>query len=342
MRKLLALLLILIGLFAVDVRAQEGSSKANARGSFGEIEERRLLESKWRYTYAIHLESNTTIHKAENFYEYYLYFRYNYTYQQYLNGRLTKGRFKIEDRELVYSFKHIKKFVVAELSRNRLILEFTQPNSKGTYQYHFVKVESKDAPFIKPANELPDVIVEMDEKKKSGGLFSFVKRKSKKKKKKKKKRKKYKDDRVYINIELIGGGYYGGIDPVLRDYIHIKSDGRLIKEFKTVSKGLNVTRKDIPREELEAFAEFVDKKGFFELERIYDCDNSICQKRKQEKPRPIPLRLAIAYGKKKKVITLSIWGKDRHKVQYVDYPPALEAIIEAIQRMAHRIEANES
>jgi len=256
MRKLLALLLIFLGIFTVNVQAQK-STPTNARGSFGEVEERRLLESKWKYTYAIHLESNTTIHKAENFYEYFLYFRYNYTYQQYLNGRLTKGRFKIEDRELIYSFKHIKKFVVAELSRNRLILEFTQPNSKGTYQYHFVKVESKDAPFIKPANELPDVIVEMDEKKKSGGLFSFAKRKSKKRKKKKKKRKKYKDDRVYINIELIGGGYYGGIDPVLRDYIHIKSDGRLIKEFKTVKKGLDITRKDIPREELEAFAKFV-------------------------------------------------------------------------------------
>jgi len=343
MRKLLVLLLLLIGVSGTNICAQQNSNPRKTSRSFGEVDERRLLESKWKYTYAIHLESNTTIHKAENFYEYYLYFRYNYTYQEYLNGRLTKGRFKVEDRQLIYSFKHIKKFAVAELSRNRLVLEFTQPNSKGTYQYHFIRVESKDAPFIKPANELPDVIVEMDEKKKSGGLFSFARRKSKKQKKKKRRnRKKYKDDRVYINIELIGGGYYGGIDPVLRDYIHIKSDGRLIKEFKTVSKGLDVTRKDIPREELEAFAEFVDRKGFFELERIYDCDNSICQKRKQEKPRPIPLRLAIAYGKKKKVITLSIWGKDRHKVQYVDYPPALEAIIEAIQRMAHRIETNES
>jgi len=203
MRKLLALLLLFIGLLSADVRAQQSTSTKASR-SFGEVEERRLLESKWKYTYA----------------------------------------------------------------------EFTQPNSKGTYQYHFIKVESKDAPFIKPANELPDVIVEMDEKKKKGGLFSFAKRKSKKKKRRKKKQKKYKDDRVYINIELIGGGYYGG-------------------------------------------------------------------KRKQEKPRPIPLRLAIAYGKKKKVITLSIWGKDRHKVQYVDYPLGLEAIIEAIQRIAHRIESNE-
>jgi len=339
MRNFRIILLVIAGLLStIGAWGQKGSASPREGQKFGVVEERRLLESKWKYTYAIHLESNTTIHKAENFYEYYLYFRYNYTYQEYLNGRLTKGRFKVEENQLIYSFKHIKTFRISELSRNRLILEFTQSNSKGTYQYHFIRVESKDAPFIKPANELPDVLVEMEDTKERNNFFSFIKNKKKKKKRKKKKRKKYKDDRVYINIELIGGGYYGGIDPVLKDYIHIKSDGRLIKEFKTVDKGLIVTRKDIPREELEAFAEFIDSKGFFEFERIYDCASSICQKRKREKPRPIPLRLAVAYGKKKKVITLSIWGKDRHKIRYVDYPPALEAIIDAIQNMAHRID----
>jgi len=56
------------------------------------VDERKIIETKWKYTYAIHLESNTTIHKAERFYDYFLHFRYNYSYQQYLNGRLTKGR----------------------------------------------------------------------------------------------------------------------------------------------------------------------------------------------------------------------------------------------------------
>ena len=137
---------------------------------------------------------------------------------------------------------------------------------------------------------------------------------------------------------MIGGGFYGGIDPVLRDYIQIKSDGRLIKEHKSLHKGLSVTKKNIPREELEQFAEFVISKGFFEFDRLYDCAASHCQKRKHTKPTPIPLRLAIAYGSRKKVITISIWGRDKYNTQFVDYPPALEAIIEAIQRMAHRIE----
>ena len=252
---------------------------------------------------------------------------------------MSKGTYSIDGSNLLYSFKHIKKFEVAEVTNNSLVLEFTQSNSKGTYQYHFIRVESKDAPFVKPAYELPDVLVETINPKKRK-LFSFGKKK--KKRRRKKNRKKEKKNLPYISIELVGGGYYGGMDPVIRDFIHIKSDGRLIKEFKTVNKGLSVTKKNIPRTELEQFAEYVVAQKFFDYDRIYDCNTSFCQKRKHTKPRPIPLRLAIAYGKKKKVITISIWGKDKHNLQFVDYPPALENIIDAIQRMAQRIDKKTS
>ncbi|RMD74713.1 MAG: hypothetical protein D6818_02730, partial [Bacteroidetes bacterium] len=60
--------------------------------------------------------------------------------------------------------------------------------------------------------------------------------------------------------------------------------------------------------------------------------------RKKQAPRPVPLRLAVTYGDRRKVVTIAIWGKDDAGIQYVDYPPALDAIIEAIQRMASRIE----
>ena len=301
------------------------------------VDERKLIETKWRYTYAIQLESNTIIHKAAKYYDYYLHFRYDYRYEQYLNGSMTRGNWSLNGSELFYNFKNIKKFEVAEINNKTLVLEFQQPNSRGTFQYHFVKVESKDAPFIKPANELPDVLVERYAKRKKKGWFAS---KSKKKRNKRKKRMKYEPEKepVYISIELIGGGFYGGVDPVLRDYIHIKSDGRLIKEFKSAHQGLVVTKKNIPREELERFAEYIASKNFFALNRIYDCETSWCQERKHAKPRPIPLRLAVAYGTKKKVITISIFGKDHKKVKYVDYPPEIDNIIEAIQRMAHRID----
>ena len=40
----------------------------------------------------------------------------------------------------------------------------------------------------------------------------------------------------------------------------------------------------------------------------------------------------------KKVVTISIWGDDIDRTRYVDYPAALDNIIDAIQRMAHRID----
>ena len=42
--------------------------------NFFQVDERKLIETKWKYTYALHLESNTIIHRAEDTYEYFLYF----------------------------------------------------------------------------------------------------------------------------------------------------------------------------------------------------------------------------------------------------------------------------
>ena len=319
--------------FSIALFAQKNPYKKG--DNFFQIDERKLVETKWKYTYALHLESNTIIHRAEDTYEYFLFFRYNYSFQEYLNGKFSNGNWKLDDNELLYKFKHIPKFSVATANRKVLVLEFTQENSKGTYQYHFVRVETEDSPFVKPPNELPDVNVEAINPNKAEKKW-WVFNKSKKKKKKQKK-KELKANIPYISIEVVGGGFYGGINPTLRDYIHIKNDGRLIKEYKSRQNGLVVTKRDIPREELEKFAEYVVAQDFFELERIYDCESEACQTRKKRKPAPIPLRLAIAYKEKRKVVTISIFGKDNRNIKYVDYPPALDKIIAAIQKMALRM-----
>ncbi|GAB4244947.1 MAG: hypothetical protein Kow0027_04960 [Saprospiraceae bacterium] len=299
-------------------------------------DERLFVESKWKYTYTLHLESNTIIHKADNNYDYYLYFRYDNTYQQYLNGKFSRGAWQLDARTLHYSFQNADRFTIAQLSKNKLVLEFKQPNSRGTYQYHFVRVSSSEAPFVKPSNELPEVIVEAEQNvkkskaEKKKGFWSWFRRKDK--------AEPNKPEPVYINIELVGGGYYGGIDPVLKDYIRIKTDGRLIQEFQTVRKGLMVNKKNIPREELEQFIEWVVKQRFFEMDKVYDCTDPLCFQRKTKKPTPVPLRLSITYGIKKKVVTVAIWGEDDRKTKYVDYPPQLDNIIDAIQRMASRME----
>lgn len=320
--------------FSANLLAQKNSYKKG--DDFFQVEDRKLIETKWKYTYALHLESNTIIHRAEDTYEYFLFFRYDYSYQEYLNGKFSRGDWQLVGNELLYKFKHIPKFSVATVNRRVLVLEFTQENSKGTYQYHFVRVETEDSPFIKPPNELPDVNVEaVNPKKEEKKWWVFNKSQKKKKKQKKKAPKK---NEPYISIEVVGGGFYGGINPTLRDYIHIKNDGRLIKEYKSRQNGLVVTKRNISREELEKFAEYVIAQEFFELERIYDCESAACQQRKKRKPAPIPLRLAIAYKEKRKVVTITIFGKDNRNIKYVDYPPALDKIIAAIQKMALRMD----
>jgi hypothetical protein len=74
------------------------------------------------------------------------------------------------------------------------------------------------------------------------------------------------------------------------------------------------------------------------MERLYDCNNIACEKRRKMKPTPIPLRLMVNYGDRKKVITVAIWGEDHLKMRYTEYPPALDYIIEAIRKMTHRLE----
>ena len=317
--------------FLSSVTAQTADSKA-----YFDIDERKIVETKWKYTYALHLESNTIIHQAEDTYEYFLYFRYNYTYEQYLNGKFSRGTWRMKEDNLFYRFKHIKQFRIAAVNKQVLILEFTQDNSRGTYQYHFVSVPAEEAPFIKPANELPLVKVEIDNPQEAKKRWwSFAKRK---KKKKRKTSKTPKTSLTYISIELTGGGFYGGINPVTKDYVHIKNDGRLIRELQNEQDGLLVTKKTISRTELEKFAQSIIDKGFFEMKRMYDCESIICGKRLQQKPRPIPLRIAVAYGDRRKVITINIFGQDNRKVRYVDYPEELDQIIAGIQNMVHRLD----
>lgn len=328
-----AILLFLAFLYILPILSHAQKRDSLGGTSFFAVDERKIVETKWRYTYAMHLESNTIIHQADEAYEFFLYFKYDYTYQQFLNGEFDKGIWSINEDVLFYKFKHINKFVINDIDKEKLILEFKQPNSKGTYQYHFIAVTSDEAPFVKPANELPEINVEVINPKMNKKRWWANKRKKIFKKKKEEE-----FAQTYINIELIGGGFYGGIDPVIRDYIHIKSDGRLIKEFKSANNGLVVTKKNISRDELEDFAEYIIKQKFFDFDRLYDCNTSVCQKRKADVPTPIPLRLAVAYGNRKKVITIAIWGEDDRRMQYVDYPPALDKIIDAIQRMAHRMD----
>ena len=184
---------IIILFLSIGLNAQE------AAFTYGPVDERLLIETKWQYTYTLHVESNTIIHKADELYDFFLYFRYDYSYKEYLNGSFSSGKWNLKNRTLDYSFKHIKDFEIAQVNKKVLVLEFQQRSSKGTYQYHFMRVDSETAPFTKPFNELPEVLVEANDKKEKRNWLTFGKGK-------KKRRKKWAAEPeikpTYINIEL--------------------------------------------------------------------------------------------------------------------------------------------
>ncbi len=61
--RIVAFLTVLI--LGSKVHAQTGAAAWGTR--YPAIEERAIVETKWRYIYAIHLKSNNIIHQAENF-----------------------------------------------------------------------------------------------------------------------------------------------------------------------------------------------------------------------------------------------------------------------------------
>ncbi len=313
--------------------AQVAPSADDYRG----FKENLLIETKWEYAYTVHLTSGTVVHQAEDNYAHFLYFRWDNTFLQWLNGSLTEGAWAIKGDELEWPFRKVKSFKISNLTDLSLDLEFAQPNAKGVWAYHFNRVESKDAPFLRPLNELPEVRVEAENPRPS--VAASIGKKAKKWWKFGKKQPAEPEKaEVFISVELTGGGFYGGIDPVQRDYVVIKNDGRLIKEFKSQNHPLTVSKKNISREELEKFAQWAVEQKFFELKREYDCTAGFCEKRKGQRPEPMPLRISISYGNIRKMVVVSIYGYDDKGVKYVEYPPQLDNIIEAIQRMANRLD----
>ncbi len=288
------------------------------------VVEQNLFETKWRFVSTKQLESLQTIFRADDSNETYLYFRFDHSCQQFLNGKIVQEKWTLSGINLELKFQKCSNFKVIQLDSAGLVLQFSLPNSKGNFQHFFTNAENERTPFAKPANELPQVTVEA--KKKHWWSFLLFWKKTE--------LELPKQEPVFINIELIGGGYYGGIDPVTKDFIQIKTDGRLVKEFQSQHLGLVVTKRNIPREELERFAEFIVQKGFFDFQRLYDCESELCQKRKWQKPVPIPLRLVVIYGEKKRNVTVTIWGKEKNGVQYVPHPSDLDDVVNEIQRMA--------
>jgi hypothetical protein len=63
--------------------AQPKDTMPSGAGGYLPIDENYIMETKWRYTYTTHTQTNTIIHRADNSYDYYVYFKYDHTYQNF-------------------------------------------------------------------------------------------------------------------------------------------------------------------------------------------------------------------------------------------------------------------
>ena len=316
----LTVVMFLMTLTMNNVIAQ--SNEKNEQ-TFPKIDENMFMETRWKYVKTYHPESETTIHKANEGYEFFVYFQYDFTYQTYLNGTLEKGNWLIDAKgsEVYFQFRNMSWWKVLKIDKKNLELEFKI--GKGTFRYVFVDATKDESGFFDGEELDIEGFADIE------GTVAEAPKKEKKKM----------DDITpvappAIEIQLVGGGYFGGIDPVLKDYIHIKPNGRLIREIETMQKGLTKSSKDISREDMEKLVEFIEKKGYFELDKTYDCTDGNCLRRKKDKPTPVPLTLVVRHGNKRKVVVITIYGQDGKRGKYVKYPPEIDTIIDNIRLLA--------
>lgn len=314
------------------------------------VNEDLFVQTVWKYTYTTHAETNTILHKADKYYEHFLYFKYDYTVESFLDGEFTSDNWKLNTKgNAVYApFRSANWWRIVEFSADILILEYKQ-STEFSYRYHFVRHSLEQSPFKRPTDLLPSVNV--DNVVQNNTKYKYRFRKGEKGKRgrfsaKREARRKALEQRridrtkeplqapVFMQIELVGGGFYGGIDPVYRNNLVIKTDGRIIKEFQTEHMGLRVIKRAISRETLEQLVAYIEQRKFFELDQVYTCESRACMQRLSGKPRPIALRLAVTHGTRRKMITVSIWEGLGQTNRFIDYPKELEDIIKAIENVA--------
>lgn len=315
------------------------------------INENLLINTSWQYTYTTHAQTNTVIHKAENGYAYYLNLNYDYTFNNFLNGKYNGGTWRLNEaqNQLYYPYRRVDWWHIAEFSDQTLVLEYS-PHRKASYKYHFVRVSPDETPFQRAANLLPDIdindMVQSDRPnyrslRGAPGKRWLAKRAARRERRKERRRerraakKEQEEPEEFLQIELVGGGFFGGIDPVYRNNLVIQTDGQVIWEYETKMMGLTKSEHQIPREDVEALVQFIEEKNFYDFKQYYSCESRTCMKRMGESPRPIALRIAVTRGFHRKMIMVTIFEGDGRENTLVNYPPELDAIVEAINKVAN-------
>lgn len=320
----------LLGLFLFSVHAQDHLPIC----PYSKVTEAHLVESWWQYKHTLHVGSNKVVHHGMDAYPSFVHFRFDNTAEVSTTGLHAENSWKLDRGSLHFEYRTDSFYCVQQPDPSTLYLSYHTGERREQYIYVFSKVEPRSTPFERPWYELPTVLVTREKKvvhpsQKKAPWWAFWRRWQRQDKP-------AGPPPIRIQIEVSGGGYYGGINPVYRQYVKINSDGRLVREVQTAREGLMVTRKNIPRNELEAFAYWIRDQGYFDLQREYDCQEQLCHRRKGEKPQPMPLQVMVTLGHQTKIIFIPIWGLDNQHIQFIPYPPVIDQIVETVYRMADR------
>jgi hypothetical protein len=290
-----------------------------------EVAEHLLINSHWKYVKTVHASSGFVQHTAQNnLFDEWVRFNHDGTCRIKINNFFDQGLWHVKGQKLMYPHK-MDSFTILELTNETLILECNMPGTRSKILRYFVSVDPRLSPIPLETGEMPTAFVKY--KRSAKPWWKSLNPNT---------NPDPKLAEVPIEVELWNGGYYGGIDPVMKDFIHIKSTGRLCYEHSSHNQPEKKFFKDIQREELEGLLHFITEKGFFNMNAEYRCENDPCISRLSNKPRPIPMRLSVKYGNRHKTIIVYIWQTDDRNPRYVNYPQELDMIVDSIVRMANR------
>ncbi|MCB9285641.1 MAG: hypothetical protein H6563_16425 [Lewinellaceae bacterium] len=227
----------------------------------------------------------------------------DHSFELFDRDQVIRGVWDLQGNLLQLPFRKVTQFTLAQLTIDQLELHFVVGRTQ--YAHRFVRAQPVPIPTYQAPEKTPPS--------QNNQTRTWIT-----------------GDRE-IRIELTGGGFFGGADPVQRDFILIKENGRLIHERQTVNSGLQVEKKSLSRRQLTELADFIRSNGFFEMKSRYECSTLECENRLLTQPKPIPLRLAVTDGLDRHVVEVAIWPDGSEGEEFLSVPPALRTIVGTIR-----------
>lgn len=295
--------------------------------------EQLLRNACWQYSYSTALPEQQIIQKAQRQEPKTICFLPEGKALQQVGTDTEQQRWSIASDSLFLRIGFIESWRIAYLNKRLLVLEYQLPNGRS-YQNYYRALQGEEKPEQYQIEEDIIPIYAGNQPQKQEKYRHLRDEKGKRGRQKRKSTRDYQPEAPLIQIEMIGGGYFGGPDPIYRNMLVIYSDGRVLHEIKSEKQGLRVSKKQIARQTLEELAEFIEKKRFFDFEQSYPCQSRACQERLMKEPRPVAFRLVVTYKHRRKVVALPIWEGPNKANGLLDYPEELDAIVQAIERLA--------